>query len=213
MPTVTTLLAFSLASALLVVVPGPSVLFVVGRAIAHGRGVAVLSVLGNALGGLVLVLTVAFGVGALVTAFAPLFTAVKLAGAAYLVYLGVQAIRHRKAASDALAGSAAGRLSHARSLWDGFVVGATNPKTLVFFVAALPQFADPALGPVAPQIALFGAVFLLTAIVSDMCYGLLAGTVRGWFAARPRRMEVTGVVSGALMIGIGAQFALTGRRA
>ncbi|MCY9786647.1 LysE family translocator [Nocardiopsis sp. EMB25] len=212
MPTLPTLLAFTAASVLLVVVPGPSVLFVVGRAIAHGRGVAVLSVLGNALGGLVLVLAVALGVGALVTAFAPLFTAVKLVGAAYLVYLGIQTIRHRRATADALDGSAAGPLSRTRSLWDGFVVGLTNPKTLVFFVAALPQFADPSLGPVAPQIALFGALFLLTAVVSDTCYGLLAGTVRGWFAARPRRMEVTGTVSGALMIGVGAQFALTGRR-
>ncbi|RKS06639.1 threonine/homoserine/homoserine lactone efflux protein [Nocardiopsis sp. Huas11] len=211
MPAVPTLLTFAAASVVLVVIPGPSVLFVVSRAIAHGRGTAVLSVLGNATGAFVLVLAAAFGVGALVAAFAPLFTVIKLAGAAYLVHLGVRTIRHRKELAASLGAAPTGPGS--RAFWDGLVVGVTNPKTLVFFVAALPQFADPALGTVPVQLVVLGLVFLVVAVVSDTAYGLLAGTVREWFLRRPRRMEVTGTVSGTLMIGLGAQFALSGGRA
>ncbi|GAA3762065.1 threonine/homoserine/homoserine lactone efflux protein [Spinactinospora alkalitolerans] len=210
MPASTALLAFAGASLVLIVIPGPSVLFVVGRAIASGRGTAVRTAVGNALGALVLVAAVAVGVGALVTRFAALFTAVKLIGAAYLVYLGVQAVRHRRDPIDPPDGRTAAR--GARVLWDGFVVGVTNPKTLVFFVAALPQFADPALGRMPVQLLVLGSVFVAIALASDTCYGLLAGTVRRWFADVPRRMEITRGVSGVLMIGLGAQFALTGRR-
>lgn len=210
MPDTMTLLTFAGVAFLLIVVPGPTVVFVVGRAFAHGRAVAVRSAAGNAAGQLVAVLAVSVGLGAVITEFAALFTAVKLLGAAYLVYLGVQAIRHRRAVADALDSGVPGRDGW-RAVGDGFVVGVTNPKSLVFFMAALPQFADPALGNVPLQLFVFGALFVAIALVCDTSYALLAGSARNWFLRAPRRMEVAGAASGVVMIGLGAQFALTGR--
>ncbi|MFC7327963.1 LysE family translocator [Marinactinospora rubrisoli] len=213
MPTPTTLLAFVAAVFVIVLIPGPSVLFVVSRALVAGRRTAVRTALGNGLGGMVTVLVVAVGLGTLVTRFAPLFVAVKLVGAAYLIYLGVQAIRHRHRLAESLdaAPETAGRPR--RAFWDGFVVGATNPKTLVFFLAVLPQFVDPGAGQVPVQMLALGTLAVTIGVLTDTCYGLLAGTVRRWFVRVPRRMAVTGAVSGAVMIGLGAQFAVTGRRA
>ncbi|RCV55446.1 LysE family translocator [Marinitenerispora sediminis] len=213
MPTPTTLLAFSVASLVIVLIPGPSVLFVLSRAMVAGRRTALRTAVGNGLGGMVPVLTVAVGLGALVTRFAPLFTAVKLAGAAYLVYLGVQAIRHRHQLAESLDAAPEAAVRPGRAVWDGFVVGATNPKTLVFFVAVLPQFVDPAAGQASLQMLVLGTLAVAIGVASDSCYALLVGTVRGWFVRAPRRMAMTGAVSGMLMIGLGAQFALTGRRA
>ncbi|MBB4934482.1 threonine/homoserine/homoserine lactone efflux protein [Lipingzhangella halophila] len=212
MPSTMALLSFSAAAFLLIVVPGPSVLFVVGRGFAYGRRVALFSAGGNALGEMVLVAVVAVGLGTVVAQFTALLTAVKLAGAAYLVFLGVQTIRHRRelVPSERQPPPSAGQ--GWRGLWDGFVVGATNPKSLIFFIAALPQFASPAAGSLMLQMLVFGVVFNLIAVACDTCYALLAGTMRRWFLLVPRRMEVTGAISGWLMIGLGAHLALTGRR-
>lgn len=195
----------------LIVVPGPSVLFVVGRGLAHGRGVAVLSALGNALGALVLVVVVAVGVGAVVAEYALVLTVVKFLGAAYLVYLGIETIRNRRHLIPTQSGVTQSRRGW-RAVWDGFVVGVTNPKTLVFFLAALPQFVDAGRGGVGPQLLLLGALFTTIAFASDSCYALLAGTVRRWFVLVPRRMEAAGYASGAAMIGLGVHFAVSGQR-
>lgn len=210
MPSTVALLTFAVAAFLLIVVPGPSVLFVVGRGLAHGRRTAVLSAAGNALGAALLVILVAVGLGTLVAQFSVLLTAVKLIGAAYLVYLGVQTIRHRRELVPSGQTAPADRRGW-RAVWDGFVVGATNPKTLVFFLAALPQFTDPAAGSLTLQLLIFGMLFNAIALASDSCYAVLSSTIRRWFLLVPRRMEITGAVSGSLMIGLGAHFALTGR--
>ena len=128
--------AFVLASVVLIVIPGPSVLFVIGRSLALGRMGGLLSVVGNAIGMLPLVAAVALGVGTVVAQSVLLFTGIKVAGALYLVYLGVQAIRHRADAAAAVTGELAPR-SPWRLLGEGFVVGVTNPKTIAFFVAVL----------------------------------------------------------------------------
>ncbi|MET9880543.1 LysE family translocator [Actinacidiphila glaucinigra] len=204
------LVAFALVSLVLVVIPGPSVLFVIGRALAHGRRVALTSVAGNTLGSYVLVVAVALGVGPVVERSSLLFAALKLAGAAYLVYLGVKALRHRGdlAMTPGDARAARGAL---RTLGEGFAVGVSNPKTMVFYAAVLPQFVDRAAGHVTLQMLLLGLVFNAIALVSDSTMGLAAAAARSWFARSPRRLSLVGGAGGLAMIGLGVTVAATGR--
>ncbi|WP_020575193.1 LysE family translocator [Actinopolymorpha alba] len=205
------LLAFAAVSFLLIVVPGPSVLFVVGRALAHGRRAALTTVVGNTLGAYVLVVAVALGVGAIVERSALVFTVLKLAGAAYLIYLGVKAVRHRWSWHAVLESQAPAH-SRLRTLWEGFAVGVTNPKTIVFFASVLPQFVDRDKGHVAVQMMLLGLVFNLVAVASDSVWGLVAATARDWFARSPRRLALVGGIGGLTMIGLGVTVAATGRK-
>jgi threonine/homoserine/homoserine lactone efflux protein len=210
-PPASHLLAFGLVSFVLIVVPGPNVLFVISRSLMLGRAAGVGTALGGQLGVYTQVAAVAFGVGALVARSVALFSIIKLAGAVYLGYLGVQAIRHRRALSAALQAPAE-RKSIVRIIGDGIAVGVTNPKSIVFFAAVLPQFADPSGGHVPGQMLLLGAVFMVIAVVCDSSYALVAGTARAWLARSPRRLEMVGGSGGLVMIGIGASLALTGRR-
>ena len=202
--------AFVIAAVLLILMPGPSILFVIGRSIAYGRLAGVLSVVGNALGMLPLLTLVALGVGALVAQSVVLFTAIKSVGAGYLVYLGIQAIRHRNVQQEADAGRP--RSSAWRLLGEGFVVGVTNPKTIAFFVAVLPQFVDYAAGGIPWQLAELGVVFVVLALVLDSCWALAAGTARAWFATSPRRIGRLRATGGAMMIGLGGVLLLTGNK-
>jgi threonine/homoserine/homoserine lactone efflux protein len=204
------LAAFAVTAFLLIIVPGPSVLFVISRGVALGRRAALLTVVGNAAGVMALVLVVAAGLGAVLERSAVLFDAVRLAGAAYLVWLGVQAIRHRRELSTVLDVTAVRPSRHI--LREGFVVGLTNPKLIVFFTAVLPQFVDPSAGPVPVQLLAFGVVFVAIALVMDSCWGLAAGTARTWLAGRPHRLERLGGAGGLVIIGLGARLALTGRK-
>lgn len=204
------LAAFAAMSLLICVIPGPSVLFVIGRALAHGRRVALTSVAGNTLGSYVLVVAVALGVGPVVERSLLLFAALKLAGAAYLVYLGVKALRERKALALA---AAAQRTPHGalRTLGEGFAVGVSNPKTMVFYAAVLPQFVDRGAGHVIGQMLLLGLIFNAVALVSDSTMGLAASTARSWFARSPKRLSMVGGAGGLAMIGLGVTVAATGR--
>jgi len=213
MPSWDALLAFSLASLILVAIPGPSVLFVIGRSLSLGRRGGLLSVLGNELGALPLVVAVAFGVGAIVAESIMLFTIIKMLGAAYLVYLGVQAIRHRHIDVTAAGSVDRTRDSAARTIGQGFIVGLTNPKTIVFFIAVLPQFVDFHAGTIALQMIILGTTFTLIAFVCDGIWALLAGSVRAWFSSSPRRMSRVRATGGVMMIGLGGTLALTGNKA
>jgi threonine/homoserine/homoserine lactone efflux protein len=204
-------LGFGLLSVVVVAVPGPSVLFTVGRALTVGRREALVTVVGNAIGVYLQVVAVAVGVGVVVERSAAVFTVVKLVGAAYLGYLGVQAIRHRRKVTEALAAGIPAVLPSRRALRDGVVVGLANPKSIVFFVVALPQFTDPAAGGVPVQMMLVGLLFPLIALVLDSAWALLAATARTWFSRSPRRLELVGGAGGVMMIGVGATVALTGR--
>jgi threonine/homoserine/homoserine lactone efflux protein len=204
------LLAFALASALLIVIPGPSVLFVLGRSLALGRRGGLLSVLGNALGMLPAIAAVALGIGALVAQSVVVFTIVKVVGAAYLVFLGVQAIRHRKA--RAMPDASAAPRTTFRLLLEGFVVGVTNPKTIAFFVAVLPQFVDHGAGAIPLQLAELGLFFFLLALVMDGTWALIAGSARDWFARSPKRVEHLGAAGGVMMIGLGGTLLVTGAK-
>ncbi|RPF38204.1 threonine/homoserine/homoserine lactone efflux protein [Streptomyces sp. TLI_185] len=206
------LLAFAALSFLLIVIPGPSVLFVIGRALAQGRRAALTTVVGNTLGAYLLVVAVAFGIGSVVERSVLVFTVLKLAGAVYLVYLGVKAWRERGSLRAAFAGGEVPAHSGLRTFWEGFAVGITNPKTIVFFAAVLPQFVDRDSGHVTVQMLLLGLVFNVIALASDSVWGLIASTARGWFARSPRRLSMVGGVGGLTMIGLGVTVAVTGRK-
>jgi threonine/homoserine/homoserine lactone efflux protein len=207
----THLLAFTLTAFVLIAVPGPSVLFTVSRAIALGRVAGVATVAGNTVGAFTQVVAVAFGIGPLVERSVAVFTVLKLAGACYLIFLGVQAVRHRDSLAAAL-GTQMEQKTAARIVLDGFLVGVTNPKVIVFFAAILPQFVDRQGGQVPAQIILLGAIFAGIALVSDSTWALAAGTVRAWLTRSPRRLALLGGTGGLVMIGIGASLALTGRK-
>jgi threonine/homoserine/homoserine lactone efflux protein len=206
------LLAFAALSFMLIVIPGPSVLFVVGRALAQGRQAALTTVVGNTLGACLLVAAVAFGIGSVVERSVLVFTVLKLAGAAYLVYLGVKAWRERGSLRAVFAGGEVATRSGLRTFWEGFAVGVTNPKTIVFFAAVLPQFVDRDSGHVTLQMLLLGLVFNIIALASDSVWGLIASTARDWFARSPRRLSMVGGVGGLTMIGLGVTVAVTGRK-
>ncbi|HEX5856861.1 MAG TPA: LysE family translocator [Microbacterium sp.] len=205
------LLGFLVAATILIVIPGPSVLFTIGRTLALGRVGGILSVLGNALGLIPIVVAVSLGVGAIVAQSVVLFTILKLAGAAYLVYLGIQAIRHRHDAAERLRSGALPR-SRRRQLAEGFIVGITNPKTIAFFVAVLPQFVDLAAGSVPLQLFQLGMLFVVLAFLCDSVWALAAGAARDWFGRSPKRLAGMSATGGGLMIGLGGVLALSGSK-
>jgi threonine/homoserine/homoserine lactone efflux protein len=204
------LVAFTITCAIVVLIPGPSVLFTVGRALSLGRRGALLTVAGNAVGVYAQVLLVAVGLGALVAESATAYTAVKLVGALYLIWLGFQAIRHRRSWAESRPGAVAPRGGW-RILGQGLVVGVTNPKMIVFLTAVLPQFTD-ARSAVAPQVLTLGAIVIAIGLVCDSMWALAAGTARAWFARSPGRIRAMSGAGGAAMIGLGATFLVAGGR-
>jgi threonine/homoserine/homoserine lactone efflux protein len=203
--------AFAAAALVLIVIPGPGVLFVIGRALAHGRRTALLSVAGHAAGNWVVAVCIALGVGTVVERSAAVFTAVRLAGAAYLVWLGIQAFRHRNSLAEVLDSAAVPR-GDVRAAREGLVVGVTNPKAVILFAAVLPQFVDRPAGHVPVQMLILSAIVIMIGLVSDSCWGLAASIVRSWFARSPRRLGLVGGAGGLAMIGLGLTLALTGRK-
>ncbi|GAA1880591.1 LysE family translocator [Lapillicoccus jejuensis] len=212
MPSSSQWVAFLVASALFIQVPGPSLLFTIGRALTVGRRDALLSVVGNGVGVTAQAAAVGVGLGAVAAQSVAVYSAIKLVGAVYVVWLGVQAIRHRADARLALAGALTARPgSSRRSLRTGLVVGLTNPKTMVFFAAFLPQFVNPASGHSGVWIVVLGAVFGAMAICSDSLWALGASRARDWFARRPQRLDRLGLAGGVMMIGLGTTLAVSER--
>jgi threonine/homoserine/homoserine lactone efflux protein len=205
------LLGFTVASLVLIVIPGPGVLFVVGRALAHGRRTALATAAGHAAGNYVVAAGVAVGLGAILQRSATVFIVVKIIGAGYLVWLGIQAIRHRKSLADAFAAVAEPRVGW-RALRDGAVVGITNPKSYILFGAVLPQFVNRGADDVPGQMLVLALVSVLIGAASDCGWGFAASTVRNWFASSPRRFELVGGAGGLAMIGVGVTVAVTGRK-
>ncbi len=194
-------LGFAAVSFAIIVVPGPSVLFAVSRAVVAGRRNALLTVLGNASGLFVQVVLVALGLGVIVTGSDAAYGVLKLAGATYLAWLGFDAIRHRHDAVRAVSRTAPAPTA---TPWrDGFVVGITNPKSVVFLAALLPAYVEPSVGLVPAQMILLGAVFCLIAILSDGAWAVAAARARRWLASDPRRLVWTSVAGGLVMIGLG----------
>jgi threonine/homoserine/homoserine lactone efflux protein len=207
------LLAFLLTIYVLILIPGPSVLFVVSRGVALGRRAALATVAGNA-GGLVFQGTlVTIGIGSIVASSDAVFTTLKLIGAAYLVFLGIKNIRERKALAEVFAPSAATAPKSLRRIArEGFFVGATNPKGVLIFTAVLPQFIDRSQGHDTLQLATLGAICVVIALLSDGAWALASGTARQWLGRSSRRLETMSGVGGAMLVALGVGLAVTGRR-
>lgn len=203
-------MGLAVTCAVLIVIPGPSVLFIVGRALSYGRRTALASVAGNTLGCYLAAAGVAVGLGPVLQRSDFLFQSIKLLGAAYLVWLGVQALRHSRRTAD---GQGAGPAEQHpwRAVRAGFLVGVTNPKSFIIFAAILPQFIDRASGHVPVQMLLLALVPVTIGLVTDSAWGLAAGHARHWLASSPRRMTNIGRVGGLSMIGLGVSVAVTGR--
>lgn len=198
-----TLLTFIVATFVMVVIPGPTVLFTIGRSLALGRRGGLLSILGTAAGSIVLVFAVALGVGTVIAQSVVLFTIVKVLGAGYLVFLGIQAIRHRTDTARVIVVEQPKR-SGGRILAEGLVVGVTNPKSIAFFVAILPQFVDLQAGSVPVQLFVLGVIVVAIGVTCDTMWVFLASTARDWFGRSSRRIEAIGATGGGLMIALGA---------
>jgi len=187
----------------IILAPGPSVLFVIARAIAWGRKTAVFTVAGNVTGAFALSTLVAIGLGPVLQRSDLAYAAIQWGGGLYLMYLGIEAIRQRKIHAEDMRNQGDIAPGVARSMRDGFWVGALNPKGLVFYAAVLPQFVDREKGNVALQLIFLGAVFSILAFISDGTWGLLAGTARQWLATDAKRLEKLRATGGIVMIILG----------
>lgn len=203
-------LAFVLTSIVIIAVPGPGVLFIIGRALSLGTRAALLSVLGGAAGVGLQIVSVSLGVGVVIAQSEALFTALKIAGALVLVWLGAQSIRHRHAFGGDDMDPVSPRATTV--VRESVVVGLTNPKTIVFFVAALPQAVVPeAAAPAAVQMILLGGIFLVMGITGDSIYAIAAGTAREWFASNRRRIATLRGIGGGALILLGVTMAFAAR--
>ena len=207
MPALTALVAFMIAAVALVLLPGPSVMYVVARSVDQGRRAGITSALGGAFGNLVHVTAATLGLSALLASSAVAFSVVKYAGAAYLIYLGVRTLRARgnTAHVEALAPR-----SMRRVFSQAIVVNAFNPKTALFFLAFLPQFTDPARGALATQILVFGCLFVLLALCTDSLYALAAGTLGAWLRHSARFRSGQRRFSGCVYLALGLAAAFSG---
>jgi threonine/homoserine/homoserine lactone efflux protein len=194
---------YLIAAMVIILAPGPSVLYVIARAIAWGRATAVFTVAGNVTGAFSLSVFVALGLGPILQRSELAYIAVQWGGGLYLVYLGIDAIRKRSAHAADMTNQGEIAPSIRRSIRDGFWVGALNPKGVVFFAAVLPQFIDRERGSVTAQLILLGGIFAILAFLSDGSWGLMAGTARNWLATDGKRLEKLRATGGAIMIALG----------
>jgi threonine/homoserine/homoserine lactone efflux protein len=194
---------FVLASVAIILVPGPSVMFVIARAVAWGRMTAVITALGNALGMLLLSVFIAVGLGPLLQRYALLLIVVQVLGGMYLIHLGVDAWRHRQEHADDMVKIEEVKPSSYQILRQGFTVGALNPKALVFFSAVFPQFVDPDVGSITIQLLIFGAIFTALALLLDGTWGVLVGSSRDWFVTSRNRLVFLRTVGAVVMMALG----------
>ena len=188
---------------LIILAPGPTVLFVIARAISWGKASAVASVLGNNVGAFLISLLIAFGLGPILQHSTIAFLSVQIAGGLYLIYLGWQAIKHSEIHAGDMKNVSGDRPSLFKSARDGFFVGVLNPKVWVFFAAILPQFVDRKAGNITSQLILMGAIFTFIAFFSDSCWGILAGIIRNWLATETKRLVRMRIIGGLVMILLG----------
>ncbi|NNN00316.1 MAG: LysE family translocator [Acidimicrobiaceae bacterium] len=203
------LTTFFIASIAIIIVPGPSVLFTLARGVAWGRSVAVLTVLGNSIGTLVLSIVVAIGLGPLLAHSKLLATVLQIAGGTYLLWLGIEALRHRHAHAKAMAQRESVRPSNLHVIRQGFTVGVLNPKSLVFFAAVFPHFVDRSKGSVTIQLLIFGGIFSVMAFMSDGTWGFIAGTAREWLSGSTTRLVVLRTIGACVMMTLGTIIVVT----
>lgn len=208
MPTIPTLLAFTLAALLLVVVPGPNLVYIITRGIDQGRRAAVVSALGVETGTLVHVLLTTIGLSAVIASSELLFTIIRFAGAGYLIWLGIVNIRSRP--SDLSLDPDLPRMRLRRVYAQGVIVNVLNPKVAIFFLAFLPQFVDPDRGGAPLQILVLGIVLVLVGVASDMVYAAASGQIGTWLNARPAVARQRQRFSGVVYMLLGAVAAFSG---
>jgi len=208
MPDPLLLAGFVAASLLVLIVPGPGVVYVVTRSATHGVRAGFASTLGLSAGAYVHIVFAALGLSALLVASATAFGVVKFAGAGYLVFLGIRAIFFER---DTPLGQTPAARPHRRLFADGIVISIFNPKLAVFFLAYLPQFVDPAAGSVTAQILTLGVIYCALSILSDGAYALLAGRIRDRLTGSERARRWTRWMGGSVYIGLGVNTALSGR--
>lgn len=215
MPDPTQLALYVAAALVLAITPGPGIFYVAARTLAGGRAEGMASSFGTGLGGMVHVLAGSLGVSAIVLASAELFTALKLLGAAYLVWIGLRTFlsARRDAAAGLNDGSAAPLVGPRRAFREGVLVEALNPKTAAFFLAFVPQFVDPAQGHVALQFMLLGFVSVALNTLVDVVVAVAASGIRDGAAARPSLIRRLREASGAAMVALGLGLALAKRPA
>lgn len=198
---------YLVAAMVIILAPGPSVLFIIARAIAWGKRTSILTVLGNVIGSFVLSTLVALGVGPILARYELAYIAIQWAGGIYLIYLGIDAIRKRLLHASDIAEEGLLGPTAFHSIRDGFWVGALNPKAIVFFAAVLPQFVDIDSGidsgSVTLQLVFLGLTFCVLAFISDSIWGLLAGTMRSWLASSQDRLARLRILGGLTMIILG----------
>lgn len=207
MPESSTIVLFTAAALLLFIVPGPAVLYIVTRSLSQGRTAGLVSVLGIHAGSLVHIVAAAVGLSALIAASATTFTAVRWAGAAYLIYLGVRTLLSEGVAFTPGVQPAD---AYRRIFFQGMIVNVLNPKTAIFFLAFVPQFIDPQLGRPTVQVAVLGTVFVLAGLVSDGIYAIAAGTLGDWLSRRPGWRTSSRFAAGSIYIALGATAAISG---
>ena len=198
-----TFIAFALV---IIAIPGPSVMFAISRALVLGKRGAVLTVVGNGIGVFIQALAVSIGLGVLIQSNDVLMHVIRLAGAAFLMYLGITAIRHRRDGLDLTAPVTAPTSSHI--LRESIVVGLSNPKTIVFFSAAFPQFVVSGGSPIVWQMVELSVIFVIFGISGDAIYALSAGAARDWFAKSPSRVVTMRTIGGVAMTTLGLITAL-----
>jgi threonine/homoserine/homoserine lactone efflux protein len=194
---------FVIAATLIILVPGPSVLFTIARAIAWGRLTAVATVLGNGLGVYLISIAVAFGLGPILQHSTLAYNAVQWGGGAYLMYLGFDAVKQSAAHAADMQALNEVKPSIPQTIRQGFIVGVLNPKTVVFFAAILPQFTDRAKGHLSLQLVFLGTIFAIIAFISDSLWGILAGTFRSWLSRDIKRLIRLRRVGGYIMVALG----------
>ena len=201
---------FISAALVLLLIPGPAVLYIVARSIEQGRLAGFVSDLGIHTATLAHVAAAALGLSAVLASSALAFSVVKYAGAAYLIWLGLKKIFGRTEPPDV--NVAMPRHGYARLFRDGFIVNLLNPKTALFFLAFLPQFVEVSRGHVAMQIAILGLLFTLLGFITDGCYALAAGTAGSWIKQSRAYLRFERYVSGGLLIGLGLMAAFAGNQ-
>ena len=200
---------FVVASLVLLLTPGPAVLFIVARSVAQGRAAGLVSVLGIHLGTIVHITAAAVGLSALILSSGLAFAAVKYVGAAYLIWMGIRTLMARD--PDQTVPEIRPEPLH-RAFRDGFVVNLFNPKTAIFFLAFLPQFVDPARGAVHWQILVLGLTFMVLGILSDGVFALAAGTAGDFLRRNQRFLRFQRWFAGLSFIGLGITAAMATRK-
>lgn len=205
----TSLLGFIIAALVVLIIPGPGVLYIIARSISQGQRAGLISVLGLSVGALLHVAAATLGLSVILLTSATAFNIIKLLGAAYLIYMGIRVLLSRHAIVDMKSPEPQ---ALQRLFIDGVIVSVFNPKIAVFFLAFLPQFVSPNYGSIPQQVFFLGIAYVALALITDGSYAILAGQLRHWLGNKVVQGPLPRYTSGFVYLGLGVSTALTDRR-